>query len=323
MTTGIHWQSWTLSEESDRRFRLIVLAVGLPVLILSIIIPWLNFETQSKGGGAFDGTQYVQLIQEPGEIAPTAEQPKPAEKDEPTPPQKAAPVKQPTKPTEKPTAPVNPHPVESARDVAAKSGLMQFKNQLADLRTGTLDTNQPLTNNTISSKGGIGAAGGGSSSGENIASSAASGSGGIGGTGNAAVTSTQSGSGIGERRTATVKSNIGSGADRSKPGQNGDKLGEARTLSELQLVFQRNYGAFLAIFSREERESGALGAGKVVVSLTISPSGAVTECHIVNSSFNNPDLEAKIVARVKLLSFGPKNVAPYTYPNYPINYTGS
>lgn len=317
---GIHWESWKLSEEADRRFRRTVLAVGLPVLILAIIVPWIDFEGPVKGGGAFDGSQYVQLIQEPGEIAPVAEQPKPAEKSEPTPPQKAAPVKQPTKPTEKPSAAVNPRPVETARDVAAKSGLMQFKDQLADLRTGTLNTNQPLADSTISSKGGIGAGGGGASSGENIASSAASGSGGIGDTGNASITSSQSGSGLGERRTATVKSSIGSGADRSRPGNNGDKLVSGRNYNEIQLVFDRNKAAFYAIFSRAARENPNLGTGKVVVSITIAPSGAVTDCHVVSSSFNDPDLDAKVVQRVKLLNFGAKDVPTYTYPNYPINY---
>ncbi len=317
----IHWESWTLSAESDRRFRRIVLAVGLPVLILSIIVPWLSFEGETKGGGAFDGTQYVQLLQEPGEVAAVAEQPKPAEKNESTPPQKAAPVKQATKPTEKPSAAVNPRPVPSARDVAAQSGLMQFKDQLADLRTGTLNTNQPLSDSTISSKGGVGSAGGGgASSGEAIASSAATGSGGIGSTGTAAVTTTQSGSGLGERRTATVKSSLGSGADKSRPGNNGDKLGAGRTLSEIQLVFDRNKAAFYAIFSRAARENPNLGVGKVVVSLTIAASGAVTDCRVVSSSFNDPELEGKIVQRVKLLNFGPKDVATYTYPNYPINY---
>lgn len=318
MTRDIHWESWKLSEEADRRFRRWVLYVGLPVLILSIIVPMLDFEGQTKGGGAFDGTQYVQLIQEPGEIAPTPEQPKPAEKNEPTPPQKAAPVKQPTKPVDRPSAPVNPRPVESARDVAAKSGLMQFKDQLADLRTGTLNTQQPLADATISSKGGIGASGGGASSGENIASSAASGSGGIGGTGNASVTTQQSGSGLGERRTTTVKSSIGSGADKSRPGSNGTRPDAARTIDEIRLAFDKNAAPFYAIFNRAARENGDLGKGTIRITLTIAPDGHVTACKLASSTYSDQEFINKVVQRVMLINFGAKNVPTWTgeYPIY-------
>ena len=58
--------------------------------------------------------------------------------------------------------------------------------------------------------------------------------------------------------------------------------------------------------------------GKVVVRLTIAPSGAVTACELVSSELGDPDLERKVIQRVKLLNFGRKNVPEFTYPNYPI-----
>jgi protein TonB len=66
-----------------------------------------------------------------------------------------------------------------------------------------------------------------------------------------------------------------------------------------------------------------MGAGKIVVSLTIAPDGSVTDCKLVSSSFGDPGLEGKIVQRVKLLNFGAKDVPVFTYPNYPINYLPS
>src|SRR3546814_11104000 len=71
------------------------------------------------------------------------------------------------------------------------------------------------------------------------------------------------------------------------------------------------------------REDPNIGSGKVVVSLTIAPNGSVTDCKLVSSTFNNPDLERKIVQRVLLLNFGAKDVPAFTFPNYPINFLPS
>jgi len=46
----------------------------------------------------------------------------------------------------------------------------------------------------------------------------------------------------------------------------------------------------------------------VVLELTIAPSGAVTDCRIVSSELKSPELEAKLVARVRQFDFGAKDV---------------
>ena len=67
------------------------------------------------------------------------------------------------------------------------------------------------------------------------------------------------------------------------------------------------------------RENPGL-SGKVVLSVTIAPSGKVTDASIVSSELGDPELERKILARVMLLDFGPKDVPTFTYPNYPIRF---
>ena len=52
--------------------------------------------------------------------------------------------------------------------------------------------------------------------------------------------------------------------------------------------------------------------GKVVLRLTISPTGDVTFCEIVSSELGDPDLERKLVLRVKQFKFDAKNVEPIT-----------
>lgn len=82
-------------------------------------------------------------------------------------------------------------------------------------------------------------------------------------------------------------------------------------------MFDRNKASFYSMFNRALRDRPDL-RGKVVVKLTIAPSGAVTACELVSSELGDPDLERKVVQRVLLLNFGAKNVPEYTYPNYPI-----
>jgi TonB family protein len=52
--------------------------------------------------------------------------------------------------------------------------------------------------------------------------------------------------------------------------------------------------------------------GKIVLQLTISPAGEVTDCRLLSSELNDDDLERKIVARVKLFRFEAKDVEAIT-----------
>ena len=52
--------------------------------------------------------------------------------------------------------------------------------------------------------------------------------------------------------------------------------------------------------------------GKLVLRLTIAPSGEVTDCEIVSSELGDPDLERKLVQRVMLFRFEARDVEPVT-----------
>lgn len=308
---------WTYGEESDRRYQRIQGALLALFIALAIIIPLLELVGVEEGGGETTDTTYINILPE-AEIAEQIEEPKPAEEEKPEPKQeekKPEPEKEPApkvKPEPKPE-PTQQQLEQAAREVAQQSGINALADQLADLRDNTLsglDAARPLSDDVVSARAG---AGGGSSS---VASSAASGSGGIG-TASSATPRTQSGAGLGQRRTTVVQAPKGIGPDMTKPGQDGKAKFAGRTLEEIQLVFDRNKASFYSMFNRALRENPDL-RGKVVVKLTIAPSGAVTACELVSSELGDPDLEAKVIARVKLLNFGAKNVPEYTYPNYPI-----
>lgn len=305
--------SWGYAEEADRRFRRISRRVGIPVLILALILPWLNFVIPKLPEKTPDIVQYAELLPESASSASGGEEPKPSPQNEKS--QEAAPAK--PRPVENPSS----APAKTAREVAEQTGLMQFRDQLADVRNQDLNTitgQQQLVSSAQVSRGGA------SGSAESVSGSAAADSGGIGGAGNASVTSSQSGTGLGTRRTGDVQSPLGGGGQGpASAGQNGDGAVAGRTLEEIQLTFDRSKSAFFAIFNRAARENAGMGAGKVIVNLTIAPDGSVTRCEIVSSSFSNPELEQKILMRVKMLNFGAKNVPVFTFPNYPINFIPS
>ena len=52
--------------------------------------------------------------------------------------------------------------------------------------------------------------------------------------------------------------------------------------------------------------------GKVVLTLTIAPSGSVTDVSIVSSELSAPELEAKLLRRIRMFDFGAKDVSVTT-----------
>lgn len=318
---------WELGQKADQRFRRITVTLLLLWLIVGVIIPFLELSGLTRGGGDTLEQRFVSLVPDAAP-AQQVEEPAPAPEEKPQ-PEEAKPKRPEPTPTPKPAEVVPPQPTQAerqaaARQVAQRSGVLAMADQLAELRDRSLqgmDTSRPLSSDMVSAKAGTGASGGAPA--PNFAQSAAASSGGIGQTGTADQRRSESGAGLGQRRTTTVESPVGFGQDKTKPGQDGDKLIAGRTLEEIQLTFDRNKGAFYAIFNRAMRDNPNLGAGKIVVSLTIAPDGSVVDCKMVSSTFNDADLERKVVQRVMLLNFGPKAVPTYTYPNYPINFLPS
>jgi TonB family protein len=92
----------------------------------------------------------------------------------------------------------------------------------------------------------------------------------------------------------------------------------ARAAEDIQLVFDRNKSRIDALYRRALRSDPGL-QGKVVLRLTIAPSGEVTGCEIISSELESPDLERRIVSRVKRLDFGAADVETMTV-TYPIEF---
>jgi len=229
--------------------------------------------------------------------------PKAAKKDKPEPKDKAPP-KVTSKPEPK-KAPVDA--VEQARKKASSAGLLALQDSLADLREQSVDQ----------LRGGarLNASGAQARQTERsvITSKVAAASSGI----STAGLSRDAGSTALATRTATeVKSAI-SAAQHGGSAKAGDR-NSSRSIEEIQIVFDRNKGSIYSLYNRALRSNPTL-QGKLVLSLTIAPSGQVTAIKLVSSDLSDPALENKLIQRIKMFNFGAKQVEAVTI-TYPIDF---
>jgi periplasmic protein TonB len=281
---------WEDDEDSNRRFRKLVF-IGLAVyVVLGLLIPLLSLPKPVETAAEAVPERLARIMVE--------EKPKPP----PPPPPKVEP------PKPKPEAKPLPKPVDKvadARKKAEQSGLMKLQDELADLRRDLAIEPPSQTKNLT------GAVGADSKAERSLIAAKV-------GSGSAGVQSTSSSRGFGSgagsltgHNTTSVSSRvaaIGTGNSATRTGQSG-KAG--RSPEEIELMFDRNKGAIYALYSRALRERPDL-QGKMVLEFTIAPSGEVTACRVVSSELNDPELERKIVARVKQIRFESKDVAVMT-----------
>jgi len=269
---------WSPSEEMERRFRSILRNLAIVFAIIAVIMPFLPRHQIVVNTESLP-ERVVQLVMEPPPPPPPPPPPKPEKPVEKAPP--------------KPVVPVDPR-------VKAQKSLQVF-DQLAALRDVDMDKfakNQPKTTDP----------GDVSVVSRNIISSKVGGtSGGISG-----PTSSGLAAGSGSLRgiyTTQVKDpNLGASGQATRAGGSGKA---SRSADEIALVFTKNKGAIDAMYARALRDSPAL-QGKVVLELTISPSGDITAARIISSELNDKEFESKLLARIRLFKFEAKDVATLT-----------
>ena len=274
---------WAPSEETERRFRVILRNLAIVFAIIAVIMPFLP-RTERVNNTDSLPERVVQLVMEPPPPPPPPPKEKPVEK---------VPVQK---------VPTPPQPVDP-RVKASKSGLLANLDDLAALRdqidldkfqknqqktTDPGDVTQ-VTRSIISSKAG------GTSGGINSPTSSGLASG--------------SGSLRGIYTTQVKDPNLGaSGQAATRAGGSGKA---SRSADEIALVFTKNKGAIDAMYARALRDNPAL-QGKVVIELTIAPSGDITAAHVISSELHDPEFENKLVARIRLFKFDAKDVAALT-----------
>ena len=138
-----------------------------------------------------------------------------------------------------------------------------------------------------------------------ITKKATQGSGGI----KVATASRSSGTGaLAGQNTTNVKSEIGQAVENTKRKTKSGAL--KRSDENIQLAFEKHKQAIFRIYNRAVRKDPTL-QGRVNFRLTILPDGSVSKCSIVSSELNNPELEKRLIARIKRIKFGAMDVATW------------
>lgn len=215
------------------------------------------------------------------------------------------------KPVEQKKLAVAP-PKKSAREVAKGSGLLAFQSELADISKNS--SAKTLGEKSLSNSGGSAARVERSL----VTKNTRRGSGGIN---SATLSRDVSGTGLGGRSASRVAGPAGMGAGEGGSGSGTDDgIGRSaqRDLEKIQITFDRNKSAIFSMYNRALRTSPDL-QGKVVLKITIAPSGKVTDIFIVSSELADTELESKLIQRIKLINFGSEDVPAFTF-NYPIDF---
>jgi TonB family protein len=297
MSTGIapyyrlYELPWSPTEEVERRFRVILRNSFIIFALLALLITLLPAPERKLVKAPEIPDRIVKLVIEKKPPPPPPPPPKVEPKETPKPVEKIEPKPQPPKP--------------DARQKAQNSGLLKLQDQLADLRDNAVLDKAAMTKN-LSGKVGETT----SSERSLITSKVGASSGGI----NTAALSRGYGSGAGSltghTTTQVTSSTLAAQADDGvRRGSGSTKA--ARGREEIELIFDRNKGAIYALYSRALRDNPDL-KGKVVLEITIAPTGEITQCRIVSSELNNEELERKLVARVKSFRFEARDVETIT-----------
>jgi protein TonB len=282
---------WSPTEEVERRFRKVVRNAFIVFAVFAILIPLLPMRERDQVKAPDIPDRIVKLVLE-----------KPAPPPPPPPPKIEEKKPEPEKKVEQPKP---PPPKPDARERAQNTGLLKLQDQLADLRDNAILDKAAMTKNltgkigeeTRSERSLITSRVGTSSGGINTSSLSRGYGGGAGSLTGHSTTQVSSAT-LAAQGTNKVERGAGSGK-------------ASRSEEEIAMVFDRNKGAIHALYTRALRDKPDL-QGKLVLELTIGADGSVVRCEVLSSELNDPELERKLVSRVKLFRFESKDVGTIT-----------
>ena len=334
---------WAISDEDEARFQRILRTVLILCALLSLIVLFVPVvmpdRSKTQELPAHLTTMILENIKEPPKPKPLPEaisktEQQKTETAKPEAPAKVAKNKEAPVPEARVPVPNKPPgEIDAARRKAAGVGLLAMSKDLAELHGAPLAVQLAPVKPGAGVGTGVGVGvGAGNEAGISaralITSNATGGSGGIN---TAGYSKNTGGGGLAGRSTTLVEGVVGGGGGggaggggaRGKGDGTGSGVGgtggpggnlhrsnsgkASRSIEEIKLVFERNKGAIYAIYNRALREEPGL-QGKVVLELKIAPAGNVIDCKIISSELKTPELEAKLLARIRQFDFGAKDV---------------
>lgn len=311
------WQDtlpWSDNERDRKTTGYVFVSLAITVVFFSIVQFLPLMETEEKNLEEVAPRLAKLIIEKKAQPKPPPPIPKPKKKDKPKPKPKEKKKAEKPKPKQKPKPKAKkPKPDRSAQArKQAQRAAAVVEDALADLRdfdVASLDQNKPVKSGATKSRSDT-------STTAIVAAKAKQGSGGI----NTSRLSRATGGGnLKGRSTTNVRSSIGSGGSAKGTRTGGGDGRASRPYEEIELVFQKNKGRIFSLYNRALRKDPSL-QGKIVLELTIAPSGKVTKVRIVSSELNNPELENKLKARVKGFRFKARSDVGTLVVKYPIDF---
>jgi len=298
---------WTSNDGQEQKFRRLLAIVFGITFLLSILWPWIPTPAVDPNQMEDIPPRIAKLLLEQKPPPPPPPKPK-----EPEPEPDAIPEPEPELVADEPPPPEPepepaPEPEIDYEQVAreqAQAALLPFTEDLAKLADSdvleSVADSRPLTSSVgqaernersmITSKVGT------ASAGINTAN----------------MSRNTGGTSLAGRNVTTVASPIEAIGQTAGGARRTGTSGKAsRSREEIELVFDKNKGAIFALYNRALRVDPSL-EGKLVLRLTIAPTGEVTFCEVVSSELGDPELERRLVQRIKLFRFEARDVEPVT-----------
>ena len=302
---------WMGSQAEDRRFWWILVQVLAICFVIGGVIPAIHVPLVEPEAAVDLPPRMVRIVTDhtlPAVPLPAASQPvvqKPV----------TAPRAEPQKIPDTKPQPVKADPVATSRQKVAKAGVLAMSDALVELRG--------IAPKTTAASSGSGAAVSGlpkkMQKPSVLAADVNRGSAGIGAgvayqsvlgaTGLPGKEGGGSGQGISEDGETLP---VTRGAPARQPGM-------VRSEKEIQEILDRNKSAMYTIYNRALRQDATL-QGKLVMNITIAPSGRVTRCTIIDSELNAASLEKQLIRLIKGIDFGNKPGVPVVTTKVPIEF---
>ena len=303
-------QPWSGDPEEERRFRRILLIVLLVFTALGYLVPNWTLPRIEVPWQLELPPRIARVIAE--RIEPLSRQPSTGQVVAPAP----APAPEMEAQPDSPETPADTQQVReadtgvAAEDRVARAGVLALSDRLAALRGSA-----PKATFTGPGSGHVsGESQRGSRQSARLTTGVTGGSEGIG-TATVATRQVLGDVGLPGKTTTGIPASSGGGARQSST----DRPGSGRSQEEIQEILDRNKRAIYALYNRELRFDPTL-RGKVVLAITIAPSGEVSECRVVSSELNAPSLERKLVLLIKGIDFGAKPGVPSVTTKVPIEF---
>jgi len=306
---------WHPEGKGDSKFKLITAITVAVSLLFAIVMSSIDVPEPDREARAVVPERIANFILEKKEKPkPKVVKPKPKPKPIAKPKPKVKKISR-KKDKQKPLTKTQ----KKARQKAADSGLLALGNELADLMD-TSDVSAMVGGKVKASSASATRAAGHNR--DLLTAGASKGSGGVNSDEYASlVGKTQ----LSQREITLVRQSLlssdAAGNSRDAKRRSKSRSGGVRAEEDITIVFDQNKSKLYSIYNRARRKNPGI-KGKIVLAITIAPGGNVIRVKIVSSELGDPNLERRLLSRIKQFKFGAKKVEQITV-TYPIEFLPS